>query len=302
MKTVLMTAALFVALGSAGAVFNLYLERADEADKLGAALNNLEARIAATERRCELVEQECREFDASALPKPKEFGELREKVTEVSTGLDILRTQVSALKQSEKANRFQISGLEERLRNMPASAGGSAGVRREDIEEIVEEKIKNRRPLGKEPPLSAVAARLDLEKTTRDEMERILRKKKSDLMSVLQTPRPDGTSLLDEFADELIGVMASGEPTEEEGKKVFLKFFQRIASEKLPGTDKTYLSEVLRLRQETLDAFKHALSEEQYNNYEALAIPDPLEIKIPNEPMEVYLQQRAAASGVVPGQ
>ena len=154
--------------------------------------------------------------------------------------------------------------------------------------------------MGKEPQLSAVAARLDLEEVEQAALEDILRQKKNDMMVLLKTPRTDGTNLLDEFGDQIIEVMSSGD--EQQAKKVFMKFFQRIASDRIPGTDKTYLAEVIRMQEETREAFKSALSEKQFQSFQILGVQNAMDIKIPNEPIEVYLQQRMQASGGAPGE
>ena len=82
-----------------------------------------------------------------------------------------------------------------------------------------------------------------------------------------------------------------------------MKFFQRISAEKVPGTEKTYFVEMLSLQEETRKAFKATLSKEQFRAFEVLGIQNPMEdIKIPNDPIGLYIEQRLIDSGVIPGQ
>ncbi len=297
MKMLLAFAALIVALGAAGAAVNGYFERSSEAERLNAAMDTLEARVFAAEQTVEFMQAQSQQVpETAAQPQvgDEDTAALQEKV-------EALEAQVSSLQESERENGAQIARLGEKMESAPVSSPAGPVVRKDEIEDLIDEKMKGRQPLGKEPPLSAVAARLDLEEIERNQLEDILRRKKNEMMTLLQTPRADGTNLLDEFSDELISLMASGEADGQAGKKVFMKFFQRVASERVPGTEKTYLAEIIKMQQETRDAFKQALSPKQYQAFEVLAVPDPLEIKIPSEPIEVYIQQRAQASGVVPG-
>ena len=304
MKTLLTFIALILALGAAGAAGYGYIERTREAAKLTDTIDSLEARIALAERMVKEFQDQQAKQDSEAAEVPpaveKNMADLREKVEGVNTRVEVLGTQVSALRESDKKSRFQIDRLEKQAASTPAGAVAGSAVRKEDIEDLIDEKMKGHQPLGKEPQLSAVAARLDLEEVEQAALEDILRQKKNDMMVLLKTPRTDGTNLLDEFGDQIIEVMSSGD--EQQAKKVFMKFFQRIASDRIPGTDKTYLAEVIRMQEETREAFKSALSEKQFQSFQILGVQNAMDIKIPNEPIEVYLQQRMQASGGAPGE
>lgn len=300
MRTFLAFLALILALGAAAVAAYGYYERTCEAKRLSETIESLESRIAAAERMAQSMKNLQESEDAAVPPAvDKEMASLREKVEGVNTRVEILGTQVSALRESDKTKNLKLAKIEENLASAPAASPVGSSVRKEDIEELIEEKMKGQQRLGKEPPLSAVAARLELEEVERGALEDILRQKKNEFMTLLKSPRADGTNMLEEFADEIIGVMVSGD--EQKAKQTFMKFFQRLAAEQVPGTEKTYLAEIVRMQAETRDSFKTALSEKQYQAFEALGIENAMDIKIPNEPIEIYLQQRMQASGAAPG-
>jgi hypothetical protein len=301
MKTLLTCIALILALGAAGVAGYGYYERTGEVKRLNDTIAELESRIAANKQMFdEFLKQGEKSTDTEAVPQAveKDMASLREKVESVSTRVEVLGTQVSALRESDKKNKVQIARLEKNAATPSGAAVGGGTVRKEDIEDLIEEKMKGRQPLGKEPPLAAVAARLELEDVERKALEDILRQKKNQMMELLQTPRADGGNMLDDFADQIIEVMASGD--EQEGKKVFMKFFQRLASDRVPGTDRTYFVDIVKMQQETREAFKTALPEQQFQAFEALGIENPMDIKIDNDPLGLYLQQRMQAQGVTP--
>lgn len=306
MKTVLTFVALILALGAAGAAGYGYLERSHETEQLNSTIESLESRLAAAEHKfADFQEQQNKKAaDASASPQAleKDMADLREKVAGVNTRVEVLGTQVGALREYDKKSKVQMARLEKAVQISPSGAAGGT-VRREDIEDLIEEKIKGRQPMGKEPPLSAVAARLDLEEVERDALEDIIRQKKNELMTLLKTPRADGSSKLDEIADVFIEVLKSGNPEGPEAKKKAMKAYLSLAAEKVPGTEKTYFVEIVRMQQETRDAFKQALSRKQYQAFEALQIENAMDIKIDNDPLGAYIMQRAQAEGVtLPGQ
>ena len=85
-----------------------------------------------------------------------------------------------------------------------------------------------------------------------------------------------------------------------EVQKKFVKFFGRLASEKVPGTDQTYLVKITELHQSTRQAFKQTLSEKQFAAFEALGVENATDIKIDNDPLGAYIMQRMQAAGVNP--
>jgi len=305
MKAFLTLLTFVFALGAIAVAGYGYYERTREVEELRQTIGDLEARISMTQQTADLLKKQSEEtLDESELSPAveKEMSQLREKVEAVKTQVNVLDTQVSALRETGKTRNNQIAGLQQKLASGAAPVPADSVVRREDIESLIDEKMQGQKKLGKEPPLAAVVAQLDLDEIERDALEDVLRQKKNDMMTLLQTPRMDGTNMLDEFGDELIKIMTAGEPDEEKARQTFVKFFGRLAAERVPGSEKTYLAEIIRMQEETRRGFKQALSKDQFRSFEALGIQNAMDIKIPNEPIEMYLQQRMQASGATPGQ
>ncbi len=302
MKDVLVVLSLVLALGAGGVAGYGFFQQNRQVESLNRAIDGLRSRLDATENTAQQLRARTQEIsDSSVTPQmvERDMADLRDKVSSMTTKVEKHDLAISEMAEAGRNRTAQVAKLSRMVQNAPAGSSGS-GVRKEDIEELIEEKIKNRQPMGKEPPLSAVAARLDLTETERNTLETILRQKKNEMMVLLKTPRPDGGNVLDDFADKIIDVMATGD--EQKGKKVFVELFQRLAAEKVPGTDKTYLANILTMQEATRGAFKEALSENQFKTFEALRIENPMDIKIPNDPLGLYLQERAQASGAIPGE
>jgi cell division protein FtsL len=302
MRTAIAVIALIVALGAAGAAGYGFLERTSKTDDLGDTITKLKKRLEFAERKVdELTAKEAEQPESGFTPQKaeKEIVALREKVGEVTSQVEALDTQIGNLRQSDRDNKVQIAKITTKLEGIPAGAASGSMVRKEDIEELIEERIKSRQPIGKEPPLSAVAARIGLEDVERKALEDILRKKKNEMMTLLKTPRADGSNMLDEFGDALVQVLGSG-GGKQEMKKTFMKFLGRLTSEKAPGTDETYFAKITALHEGTRQAFKETLSEKQFRAFEALGIENATDIKIPEDPLGIYLMQRLQAAGVTP--
>jgi hypothetical protein len=110
-------------------------------------------------------------------------------------------------------------------------------------------KCNARQPEQRRPPeIAAICEQLDLDEMGTKALEEILRQKKTEHMELLRTPRPDGTNLLEEFADDLVEAMASDKPRDQATRQVFMKFHQTLTTEKVPGTETTYV-EVLQKKQ-----------------------------------------------------
>jgi cell division protein FtsL len=305
MKSVLTVIALILALGAAGVAGYGFLERTREANSLNETIEKLNTRLAAAERKVNelMVEEEPSEETMTPKERDKNIVALREKVEDVTSQVENLDSRIVNLQQSDKQNKIQIGKLETKMENIPAGGAVASAVRREDIEELIEEKMKSQQRLGKEPPLSAVAARLGLEDFEKKALEDVLRKTKNEMMTLLKTPRADGSNKLDEIADVFIDIFKSGDPDSPESKKKAMKFFLSLGTEKIPGTEKSYLEEIGRIHEETRAAFKETLSEKQYQDFEALGIENAGDIKIDNDPLGTYIMQRAQAEGVpLPGQ
>ncbi len=97
--------------------------------------------------------------------------------------------------------------------------------------------------------------------------------------AILDTPTVDGTNLM----GELVEIVARGiaEPGKEHG---FGRWFVRIASEKIPGTEVTYGARIESVKNAMCANFKRDWSDAQYREFEEWRV-DPIEIqKVPGSP------------------
>jgi hypothetical protein len=154
----------------------------------------------------------------------------------------------------------------------------------------------DRRP----PELSEIAGKLGLGDTERKELEDIIRKKKQQQFELFKTPRADGTSLLDDLAEGLVAVRTSDQPSEEAMRGVFMKFNQRVTTEKVPGTDHTYAEAMRQAQEEAYQAVRSTLSDEQFKMFQSLGVQNPMDMQIPDDPVGNYIQKRFSEAGISP--
>ena len=95
--------------------------------------------------------------------------------------------------------------------------------------------------------------------------------------------RLDGGSLLDDFAAALKDGQDAPAATR--------AFFQRIFTDKVPGTDRTYLTELLELKEGVRTELGKQLSAEQVRKLDALRV-DLLDVKTGHDPVGDYVRSR----------
>lgn len=91
-------------------------------------------------------------------------------------------------------------------------------------------------------PLDDLSEELALTEAQKGDLKRAFDSGKDQGFALLQTQRLDGTTLLDDYVAAL---KAGGDPA-----SATQEFFKRIVSERVPGTDQTYLAGFLTIAQE----------------------------------------------------
>lgn len=91
-------------------------------------------------------------------------------------------------------------------------------------------------------PLDDLSAELTLSEAQKGDLKRAFDSGKDQGFALLQTQRLDGTTLLDDYVAAL---KAGGDPA-----SATQEFFKRIVSERVPGTDQTYLAGFLTIAQD----------------------------------------------------
>lgn len=162
----------------------------------------------------------------------------------------------------------------------------------ERVEEVVEEKVDEfEKKQNKKPTLAVFSEVLKLT----DNQHRIVDEEvwiaQKEVRNILETPTADGSILI----DELVDVIAYGEAKHPEAAPRFIKWFGRVLSEKIPGTDVTYGANIEVIKNNTRSAFRNEFTEEQYAKFESWGV-DPTEIKeIEDSPwadLEARVKQR----------
>ena len=304
MKSILMLIALVLAVGAAGVAGYGYFVLCGEVESRRNAMDTLNSRMDAAENTIHLLKEQTRKASELAeIPQvvEKDIAALREEVARVGSRMETLGSRIDTLSQSERKQTAEIARLEKTPRNTASGATSGSMVSREDVEKLIEQKIRERQPQHGQPPeLSAVAQQLELDEVEKKALENIIRKKKNEQMELLKTPRADGSNLLDEFAEDMVAAFSSEEPRDQATRKAFMKLQQRVSSENVPGTEITYAEAMNRKRDETRQAFKETLSQGQYQAFEAMGINNPMDLRIPDDPMGTYIHQHLKAAGVLP--
>ena len=104
---------------------------------------------------------------------------------------------------------------------------------------------------------------------------------KKEIFDILKTPRPDGTNA----ADDLIKAFTSGD--QQEAQKFFLKMF----SDKIPGTETTYITAVARVQEKANQGLSAAMGTPTFERFKSMNIK-PENIETGFDPWSEYLQQK----------
>jgi hypothetical protein len=159
------------------------------------------------------------------------------------------------------------------------------------VDKAVDRKTKRvldemRIKANKKPAMDVFASMLELTKEQRTETERVVVEGQRQVHEILDTPAADGTN----FMDELIEVVAKGmaQPGKNHG---WGRWFTRVVSEKIPGTDVTYGARIDSVKKSMHAAFKREWSQAQYKEFQEWGV-DPTEIQnVPNSPNEALLKR-----------
>jgi len=218
---------------------------------------------------------------------------LEEHIAELEDALDTLSARqkgvdATALKQvvAEALQSRSVVGKDTRSREV----GGEEIEKR--VEKAVERAVKRLapvpRPRGGKWALAALADALKMDAQTADSFAQIIRDGKRRMLALLRTPKPDGTTVLDDFLVALSKALREQGP--DGAKKAFGAFFARLMREKVPGQQTTYFEQITYLRDRTEAEIRRLLGD-KYASYAALGIDDPLDkIKVPDDPLESYIQ------------
>ncbi len=214
--------------------------------------------------------------------------EARQKEIAEKKAVDELQEQVVRAEKKAAA----ASAAAEALAKHPlpaAPAAPSPAVLEEDIQKIVdakvEEKLQAKAANGgggdRKMPLFDLAKELALDDSTQGRVSAIANTVKKEIFDILKTPRPDGTSM----ADELVTAFMNGDTAG------IQKIFSRLLTDKIPGTETSYLSAVARVQEKANQGLKVAMGADAFGRYQNMNLK-PENIETGFDPWIDYLQQK----------
>ena len=190
--------------------------------------------------------------------------------------------------------RAEIARVEAKVAAAPSRPGAlPSAVTEEDIRKIVDERLEEKKaePAEKKAegfggddrkmPLHDMSKELALDPETQRRVGEIANRAKREIFDVLKTPRADGT----EMAADLIGAFLSGDA--EKTKAVFGRLF----TEKVPGSDQTYLVAVTGIQDRARQQLRGTMGDALYGRYEHMNVR-PENIETGWDPWGDYVKEK----------
>jgi hypothetical protein len=213
--------------------------------------------------------------------------EARQKDIAEKKAVDELQEQVA--RAEKKAAAASAAAEAAAKRPLPAPVAPAPAVLEEDIQKIVdarlEEKLQakaaNNGGGDRKMPLFDLAKELSLDDAVQGRVSAIANTVKKEIFDILKTPRPDGTSM----ADELVTAFTNGDTAG------IQKIFSRLLTDKIPGTDTSYLSAVARVQDKANQGLKVAMGTDAFGRYQNMNLK-PENIETGFDPWIDYIQQK----------
>jgi hypothetical protein len=213
--------------------------------------------------------------------------EAKQKETVARKAVEDLQEQVARVER--KAAAATVAAEAASSRPAPKDANAPVAFTEDDITKIVEARLeeklkKNEKKLGdndRKMPLFELAKELTLDPAVQAKVSTIANTCKKEIFDILKTPRPDGTNA----ADDVIQAFTSG--NKDEAQKIFLKLF----TEKIPGTETTYVAAVARVQEKAGLGLSAAMGADAYGKFQGMNIK-PENIETGFDPWADYLQQK----------
>jgi len=214
--------------------------------------------------------------------------ESRQKETAARKAVEELQEQVARAEKKAAAAEAATASAASRSAAKDGAAPAASSFTEEDIQKIVDakvdEKIKARKKPGEDDrkmPLFDLAKELALDPDVQIKVSSISNTCKKEIFDILKTPRPDGTNA----ADDLVKAFTSGDQAETQ------KFFLKMFSDKIPGTDTTYVAAVARVQEKANQNLSVAMGGPTFDKFKQMGIK-PENIETGFDPWSEYLQQK----------
>lgn len=210
--------------------------------------------------------------------------EARPKATEAAKGVDDLLAEIARVEAKVVAASPSASS---------PNGAPAAALPEEEIRRIVDARLEERKadPAEKKAegfggddrkmPLHDMSKELALDPETQRRVGEIANRAKREIFDVLKTPRADGT----EMAGDLIGAFLSGDA--EKTKQVFGRLF----TEKVPGSDQTYLASVTGIQERAKQQLRGTMGDALYGRFEHMNVR-PENIETGWDPWGEYVKEK----------
>ncbi len=215
--------------------------------------------------------------------------EAKQKEAVARKAVEELQEQVARVERKAAAATVAAeAAATSAARPAPKDANAPVAFTEDDITKIVEARLeeklkKNDKKLGddRKMPLFDLAKELTLDPAVQAKVASIANTCKKEIFDILKTPRPDGGNA----ADDVIKAFSNG--NQEEAQKVFLKLF----TEKIPGTETTYVAAVARVQEKANQGLSAAMGADAFGKFQGMSIK-PENIETGFDPWQDYLQQK----------
>ena len=156
-----------------------------------------------------------------------------------------------------------------------------AKLREQEAEKAEREKNRERTEWGEwKAPIDDLAADLNLDTNQKAAATEIFDRARDKFTELIAVKRPDGTSVLSDFAEDL----KNGVPQEDAVKD----FQYAIQHDLVPGTETSILSELLSIKDDVTTQLGEHLDRNQLTEYKKLKV-DSLQVETGYEPIRDYI-------------
>jgi hypothetical protein len=176
------------------------------------------------------------------------------------------------------------------LATRPPPAASSPGASDQALTDMVERKVEEKlRAQAQKPPqggdrklpLHDLAKELALDPPTQGRVAEISDAAKRQILDIAKTPRPDGTSL----ADDLVNAMMKGD------EKAMKQMFGKLFTDKIPGSDMTYLAAIGGIQKEAGDGLEQVMGSDTFGRFRHMNLK-PENIETGFDPWAEYVRDR----------
>jgi len=215
-----------------------------------------------------------------------ELDELSERVEEVDEEVENLRAM--SLYASGKLKKMGV-----KMDDMASMEADLAEVFPE-LDTMIEEKLNRKMAdsttgkVGRMPTMDTLAESLQMTPYQHEKSQEVLNQAKYDAFNIVNTPRPDGTTLMGDLTE----AMMSSDNPRQDGMKVMMK----VLYENVPGKDQTYFQALKELQTGTQNQFTELLTEEQMMKYGGMDV-NVFGVQTGYSPLADYLRDYMARQG-----